>query len=178
VSDSLWRALVQGSAQQLAALLAPPSAPSLRELFLANNDLDYVFCGALGPALKENRSLESLSLCRNSLAQIDGILPPPFVAGLGANKNLVKLDLSNCGITSPGVAKLFDGLCGNSTLVELHLEGNVAEGAAPSIALALAENKCGLKVLNLSSSLMTDSSLVAVRRRCHPFRGLVIMLIA
>jgi hypothetical protein len=150
------------NAALFASMLIPPSSPMLRELFLANDDLDSTFAASLGGALAQNRGLESLSLCRNSIAQDDGFLPDSFVAGLGANKALVKLDLSFCGISSPGIAKLFDGLVGNSTLVEIHLEGNVAEGAAPSIAAALTGNKYGVKVLNISSTMLTDASLVMI----------------
>uniref|UniRef100_A0A2K6MX62 Leucine-rich repeat-containing protein 45 n=1 Tax=Rhinopithecus bieti TaxID=61621 RepID=A0A2K6MX62_RHIBE len=95
----------------------------LRFLDLKGNNLRAAGAEALGRLLRQNKSIQSLSLEWNSLGTWDDAFAT-FCGGLAANGTLQQLDLRNNQINHKGAEELALALKGNTTLQQLDLRWN------------------------------------------------------
>ncbi|XP_075418507.1 leucine-rich repeat-containing protein 45 isoform X2 [Tenrec ecaudatus] len=95
----------------------------VRLLDLKGNNLCAVGAEALGKLLKQNKSIQSLTLEWNNLGAWEEAFAT-FCAGLGANSNLRQLDLRNNQVTHRGAEELALALKSNTSLQQLDLRWN------------------------------------------------------
>ncbi|XP_004709277.1 leucine-rich repeat-containing protein 45 [Echinops telfairi] len=95
----------------------------VRLLDLKGNNLCAVGAEALGKLLKQNKSIQSLTLEWNNLGALEEAFAT-FCAGLGANGVLRQLDLRNNQVTHRGAEELALALKSNTSLQQLDLRWN------------------------------------------------------
>ncbi|XP_051684385.2 leucine-rich repeat-containing protein 45 isoform X2 [Oryctolagus cuniculus] len=96
---------------------------AVRLLDLKGNNLQARGAEALGRLLRQNKSIQSLTLEWNSLGAWEDAFAA-FCGGLAANEALRQLDLRNNQISHQGAEQLALALKGNTTLQQLDLRWN------------------------------------------------------
>ncbi|XP_062030740.1 leucine-rich repeat-containing protein 45 isoform X3 [Lepus europaeus] len=110
----------EGAALLLRGLCANTA---VRLLDLKGNNLRASGAEALGRLLRQNKSIQSLTLEWNSLGAWEDAFAA-FCGGLAANEALRQLDLRNNQISHQGAEQLALALKGNTTLQQLDLRWN------------------------------------------------------
>uniref|UniRef100_A0A8C9Q8E0 Leucine rich repeat containing 45 n=1 Tax=Spermophilus dauricus TaxID=99837 RepID=A0A8C9Q8E0_SPEDA len=95
----------------------------IRFLDLKGNNLRAAGAEALGKLLRQNQSIQSLTLEWNNLGTWEDAFAT-FCGGLAANSTLQQLDLRNNQISHKGAEELALALKGNATLQQLDLRWN------------------------------------------------------
>uniref|UniRef100_A0A8C5JYX2 Leucine rich repeat containing 45 n=1 Tax=Jaculus jaculus TaxID=51337 RepID=A0A8C5JYX2_JACJA len=95
----------------------------VRLLDLKGNNLRASGAEALGKLLRQNQSIQSLTLEWNSLGSWEDAFAT-FCGGLAANSTIQQLDLRNNQISHKGAEELALALRGNTTLQQLDLRWN------------------------------------------------------
>lgn len=96
---------------------------TVQRLDLKGNNLRAAGAGALGKVLRQNKSIQSLTLEWNNLGMWDDAFAA-FCGGLATNSTLRQLDLRNNQISHKGAEELALALKGNTTLQQLDLRWN------------------------------------------------------
>jgi hypothetical protein len=128
-------------------------------LILTENQITSVGATIIADALKNNRTLEFLSLSYNPLHD-QGI---QTLTGILSSNNccLQKLSLHSIGLTCEGAGHIAKMLETNKTLTWLHLGGNnLTDEGVNELSTALTNKNTTLEVLALSNDKsITDSSI-------------------
>ncbi|XP_048220962.1 leucine-rich repeat-containing protein 45 isoform X1 [Perognathus longimembris pacificus] len=127
-SQSLWTELVLSDcmlSEEGAVLLCQGLCANtvVQVLDLKGNNLRAAGAEALGKLLRQNQSIQSLTLEWNSLGAWEDAFAI-FCGGLAANGALRQLDLRNNQISHRGAEELALALKGNTTLEQLDLRWN------------------------------------------------------
>ena len=108
---------------------ALPSMQRLVSLDLRNNCIQGAAAGkALGDAIAVNTVLKELNLSgqhdMDYTLKLNAAFAKAFAIGLGANRALVKVDISNNDIRAEGCKPLADALKNNQVMTELNISNN------------------------------------------------------
>ncbi|XP_078509901.1 leucine-rich repeat-containing protein 45 isoform X1 [Lissotriton helveticus] len=135
----------------------------VKRLDLKGNNLRAVGAEALGKLLRQNKSIQSLTLEWNNLGMWeDGF--SLFCEGLGSNHFLQQLDLRNNQINHQGAGELAVALNRNSSLQELDLRwNNIGILGGRSLLNCLHNNKT-LGKLDLSGNNIPSDILKAIEQ--------------
>ncbi|CAF1024628.1 unnamed protein product [Adineta steineri] len=131
------------------------------QLKLGQNRITSAGASYIADALRQNNTLEVLSLRNNNL---DDIGVQYLTDMLKTNKSLKKLDLSGNHITSTGAMHLANMLKENEILTHLSLsKTNIADKGIQSLANVIQDNNKTLQALSLSGNkLLTYLSINAL----------------
>ena len=126
-------------ADALGAAIIRSLPATLLNLELGGNSFSSMTVRALAALLKQNTSLEYISLDSNPLNYIESL--DMLAESLGENTGLRTFSLRRCGISEKGCAALSKALQSNTTLLKLDIEyNNCAESDALSIKEHLSRN--------------------------------------
>jgi hypothetical protein len=120
---------------------------TVHTLNLSNNALGDLGAKYFALALHTNQHLEHLVLWGNTIGDAGA---KDFAKALSINTTLKSLQLGHNRITSEGAMSIFiDGLCNNSTLEGLFMEGNLIDDCIEGAFSEMLNVNSGLKKLNL-----------------------------
>jgi hypothetical protein len=149
-----WPALMQG-------LTTKRGACCLTKVTLSHNRLGSQGCGMLFSAMGRNQSITHLILFDCDISERAS---SELSDMLSRNKRLRLLNLSWNRLRTRGVARLFEGLRDNSTLLELYLAWNGCRGAAAfaSMAATIGTPNCSLIKLDLANNRINAAAAVVL----------------
>jgi Ran GTPase-activating protein (RanGAP) involved in mRNA processing and transport len=138
--------------------------PSLQSLGLTNGTLERAELAELAPALYRNTSIQLLDISMNGLIEMNGLIGMAS-AGilrdiLRSNKTITTLDLSynRFGQTTGAVECIADGLCSNSTLLNVDLSScALRDGGVAILAQHLGRRNTTLQKLSLKNNSITST---------------------
>jgi hypothetical protein len=149
-----WPSLMHGLSIKRAACC-------LTKIILSHNRLGSQGAGLLFNAIAHNQSITHMILfdcdiSENASSELSSML--------SRNKKLRCLNLSWNRLRTRGVAQLFEGLRGNSTLMELYLAWNGCRGAPAfaSIAATIGCVNCSLIKLDLANNGIKSAAAVVL----------------
>ncbi|KAM0952461.1 putative leucine-rich repeat domain superfamily, protein TONSOKU [Dioscorea sansibarensis] len=130
------------------------------ELSLAGIKLNKAMVDGLCE-LARSSSLSSLSLGGTQIG-VEGAIKLTEALSSGPQE-LVKLDLSCCGLTSPGIAQICANIASVGSVTELNLNGNSIGGeGCNSLAAILMDQQCCLKCLALNKCNLGLAGVVQI----------------
>lgn len=152
----------EGAALLLRGLCANTA---VRLLDLKGNNLRAGGAEALGRLLRQNKSIQSLTLEWNSLGAWEDAFAA-FCGGLAANEALLQLDLRNNQVSHQGAEQLALALKGNATLQQLDLRwNNIGLLGGRALVSCFPSNR-SLRRLDLAGNNVPGDILRAVGRAC------------
>ena len=158
--------MMEDHAAQFFSFLDVGSYCNIKELIMDGCSLQEDAAQALASVLHSNTKLTELVLSNNPLAAKTGLLAPAWMDTLPINQYVSTLHLSYCGMTYPGVMKLFTAMRRNRGVKELKLDGNQLGRYPPNTQHAelqtFLENNTTVTNLSMCDMFMKDDVLVKI----------------
>ena len=126
-------------------------------------------------AVKVNKTLTNLCLCRNGIGDAGGT---SIAEAIKVNKTLTHLHLSGNGISDASATSIAEAIKVNQTLTHLDLSSNgISDAGATSIADAIKVNKT-LTELDLSGNGISDAGATSIAKAIKVNRTLTYLTLA
>lgn len=160
------------SHMQLLANFISSKYCAIRELDISHNRLDEEGSNVLFVALTNNHTVKLLNMKGNPLWLKEGTIINRMIV---ENTVLRELLLENCGLHTPAIAAVADGIAKNSSLRSVHLgvglKPTPKEGAC--LIIEAVGNNTSLQKLSLSGYTFEEEGTLAIARALMSSRTLV-----